>query len=219
VTGPLLGREPVITVSTVVAVLIALIPVFGWPAETVGIVAGALVVIGGLAEAALISVDRVLPLLVGVGKAVVAVVAAFGVQIPGNWVVAIMALLTVVAGLKVRDQVVAPQTPKGDDAWRSGPIAAWPGGIRPAPSWSEAEKRAVDFPTDLDTQRDAPPLPGRDDDTQVFRTPLSSEVPFYPPASPHSDDAELGSSQEQRGGKGRHSSTQEWRPSWGHRLT
>ncbi len=113
--GPLLGREPVATVSTVVALLIAVLPVFGWSTETVGSVAAALVVLGGAVEAALVSVDRLLPLLVGIGKAVLAVVASFGVSLPDNWVAATMAVLTILAGLKVRDQVGAVQPPRDRD--------------------------------------------------------------------------------------------------------
>lgn len=114
-TGRLLGREPVMTISTIVALLIALLPVFGWPAETVGAVAGALVLAGGALEAALVSVDRALPLLVGVAKAVLAAVAAFGLNIPDNHVAALMAVLTVVAGLATRAQVGAVQPPTDRD--------------------------------------------------------------------------------------------------------
>lgn len=114
-TGRLLGREPVMTISTVVALLIAVLPVFGWSAETVGTVAGALVLIGGAVEAALVSVDRALPLLVGVAKAVLAVVAAFGLHIPDNYVAALMAVLTVIGGLATRAQVSAVQPPTDRD--------------------------------------------------------------------------------------------------------
>jgi hypothetical protein len=111
VTGRLLGREPVMTVSTVVALLIAVLPVFGWPTATVGAVAAALVLTGGAVEAALVSVDRALPLLVGVAKAVLAAVAAFGLHVPDNHVAALMAVLTVIAGLATRAQVGAVQPP------------------------------------------------------------------------------------------------------------
>lgn len=98
-------------VSTVVALLIAVLPVFGWSSATVGTVAAALVVLGGAASAALVSVDRMLPLLVGVAKAVLAVVAAFGLHVPDNWISALMAVLTVVGGLATRAQVGAVQPP------------------------------------------------------------------------------------------------------------
>lgn len=120
--GRLLGREPVMTISTIVALLIAVLPAFGWSTETVGAVAVALLAIGGALEAALVSVDRLLPLLVGLGKAVLAAVASFGVHLPDNHVAAIMAVLTVFAGLQVRKQVGAVQPPRDRDGNQVGPI-------------------------------------------------------------------------------------------------
>lgn len=114
-TGRLLGREPVMTISTIVALLIAVLPVFGWSGQTVGAVAAALVLAGGAAEAAMVSVDRALPLLVGVAKAVLAAVASFGVHLPDNHVAALMAALTVVAGLATRAQVGAIEPPRDRD--------------------------------------------------------------------------------------------------------
>lgn len=110
-SGQLLGREPVMTVSTTVALLIAVLPVFGWSSATVGTVSAALVLLGGAVSAALVSVDRVLPPLVGVAKAVLAVVAAFGLHVPDNWVAALMAVLTIVGGFATRAQVGAAQPP------------------------------------------------------------------------------------------------------------
>lgn len=139
-SGQLLGREPVATVSTAVALLIAVLPVFGWSTETVGAVAAALVLLGGAVEAALVSVDRLLPLLVGVGKAVLAAVASFGVQLPDNWVAAVMAALTVVAGLATRAQVGAVQPPtdrNGREVDRNG----WPVGVLDTASSEEVFHR------------------------------------------------------------------------------
>lgn len=124
-TGRALGREPVMTVSTAVALLIAILPAFNLPATTVGAVSAALVVLGGAVSAALVSVDRLLPLLVGVAKAVVAAVATFGVHIPDNWIAALMAVLTVVAGLATRAQVGAVQPPvdrQGRQVFVSGTV-------------------------------------------------------------------------------------------------
>jgi hypothetical protein len=139
------------TVSTAVALLIALLPVFGWSTATVGTVAAALVLIGGAIEATLVSVDRLLPPLVGVAKAVLAVVASFGLHVPDNYVAATMAVLTVVAGLATRAQVGAVQPPtdrQGRELDRSG----WPVGV-------------LDTTADDDTAvydlGDAPPLPDR----------------------------------------------------------
>lgn len=162
-TGRLLGREPVATVSTVVALLIAILPAFGWSTEVVGTVAAALVLIGGAVEAALVSVDRVLPLLVGVGKAVLAAVASFGIALPDNYVAAVMAVLTVIAGLVTRAQVGAVQPPvdrQGREIDRSG----WPVGVLDTASSREVYERNEGLTSD------APPLPetGAHAHTEVF---------------------------------------------------
>jgi hypothetical protein len=154
----LLGREPVVTVSTVVAALIAILPIFGWSTEVVGTVAAALVVLGGAVEAALVSVDRVLPLLVGIAKAVLSVLAAFSVHLPDNYVSAIMALLTVIAGLAVRQQVSPAVPPKLNYGWQGG-VYGYSG-----------------------LERDAPPIPDRGvgdgrDFVSEQRPPLSSSSP------------------------------------------
>lgn len=99
------------TVSTVVALLIAVLPAFNWSSDTVGAVSAALVLLGGAVSAALVSVDRMLPLLVGVAKAVLAVTASFGLHVPDNWVAALMAVLTIVGGFATRTQVGAVQPP------------------------------------------------------------------------------------------------------------
>lgn len=111
----LLGRDAVVTVSLVVSGLIALLPVFGWSGERAALVSAALVAAGGVVSAWLVAVDRALPLLVGLGKAVVAAVAGFGVHLPDNQVAALMAVLTLVAGLATRTQVGAVQPSTGTD--------------------------------------------------------------------------------------------------------
>lgn len=126
-SGPVLGREPVASVSTAVALLIALLPLFGWSTETVGLVAAALVAVGGGVEAALVSVDRLLPLLVGIGKAVIAAAIGLGLDVPDNWVAAFMAVLTVLAGLQIRKQVGAVQPPTDRDG-REVDVNGWPVG-------------------------------------------------------------------------------------------
>lgn len=107
----LFGREPAATLGIVVAILVALLPVFNWSVEQVGVVAGLLTLIGGAITAALVSVDKLLPLLVGVGQAVVAVAVAFNLNIPDNYVTAGMAVLSVIAGLAVTRPQVSPKSP------------------------------------------------------------------------------------------------------------
>lgn len=122
----LLGREPAATVGTVVLLLTALLPAFGWSGERVGVVSAALVVIGGAVTAALVEVDRLFPLLVGVAKAVLAVMAAFGLHLSDNYVAAIVGVLTVVSGFVVtRSQVKAKQPPV-DRQGREVDLNGWP---------------------------------------------------------------------------------------------
>ena len=107
----LFGREPSAVIATLVAILIAVLPAFGWSGETAASVAGLITVIGGAVTAALVSVDKLLPLLVGVGQAVVGVAVAFNVPIPDNYVTAGMAVLSVIAGLAVTRPQVSPKQP------------------------------------------------------------------------------------------------------------
>lgn len=111
----LLGRDAVVAVSLAVSGLIALLPVLGWSGERTALVSAALVAVGGVVSAWLVAVDRALPLLVGLGKAVVAAVAGFGVHLPDNQVAALMAALTLVAGLATRAQVGAEQPARDRD--------------------------------------------------------------------------------------------------------
>lgn len=151
-------------VSTVVALLIAVLPVFGWSTEVVGTVSAALVVIGGAVSAALVSVDQVLPLLVGVAKAVLAVVAAFGLQVPDNYVAALMAVLTVVGGLATRAQVGAVEPPRdrdGNDVRAlPQPLKASGGymsgaGAQMVAAWRAAEQAARGTPPPADGPHEA----------------------------------------------------------------
>lgn len=200
-TRALFGRDPVMTVSVIVAFLLALLPAFGWSPNTVGAVSAALVALGGVVSALLLSVDRALPLLVGLGKAVIAAVASFGVHLPDNWVSAIMAVLTVVAGLATRPQVGAKEPPRD----RDGNIVNVTGVLD-----------AMDFPTDLDDQgppRDAPPLPDTGSPGRVIdRGEFVTEVL---PAVQGESPAEAQHREQESGRKGRHWLDDGWRPSWG----
>lgn len=129
-TVTLFGREPVVAISLVVSVLIALLPLLGWTTEIVGSVSGALTILGGLVAAILTSrADQWLPLLVGAGQAVLAITAAFGLDLPDRYVTALVAVLTVIAGWQVRGQVTPARqsgTPLSvvlaDDAHTQGTI-------------------------------------------------------------------------------------------------
>lgn len=188
------GREPVMSVATVVAVLVAVLPVFGWSGEVVGTVSAALVVVGGAVSAALVSVDRVLPLLVGVAKAVLAVVAAFGLHVPDNYVAALMAVLTVVAGLATRAQVGAVEPPRD----RDGGIVAVRGIL---------DERPIQLRTDL-TDADAAEFVSRwraaeraeQDTPPPSAGPQEPRTEVLPTAAVRGADGGEG----ERGGEGRH---------------
>lgn len=198
----LFGREPVVAVSLIVTMLIAALPATGWPAERIGIVAGALVVVGGAVEAALVDLDRMLPLLVGVGKAVLAVIATFGVQLPGHWVAAVMGVLTVLGGLQVRQQVVPPQAPQ----WKSGsvaePLGGWVEDL--APRHLPVEPDLTGGPVRSQVPPDAPWLPERDDrPTSTMPVTGAVEPPTHDPHG-RAPDTEPESRYRERGGQGRH---------------
>lgn len=106
-----LGREPAGTIAIVVAILVALLPVFNWSGEQASTVGGLLLLVGGAVTAAFVSVDKLLPLLVGLGQAVVGVAVAFNFPIPDNYVTAGMAVLSVIAGLTVTRSQVSPKNP------------------------------------------------------------------------------------------------------------
>lgn len=183
------------TVSTVTALLIAVLPVFGWTSEVIGTVSAALVVLAGAVSAALVSVDRLLPLLVGVGKAVLAVVAAFGLHVPDNQVAALMAVLTVIGGVSTRAQVGAVEPPRdrhGNDVRAlPGPIQL-PGHLaghlasETVAGWRAAEQ-AMEQP-----RRATPPADGpHEAHTEVFPTTART-------------DSRADGGEGERGGEGRH---------------
>lgn len=152
----LLGREAVATIATVTAALLAALPLLGWSTDRVGLASAALVSLGGVLSAWLVSVDRALPLLMGFGKAVIAVVASFGLHLPDNWVSALMALLTFIGALAVtRPQVGAEQPPRD----REGNISdAWPRPLIVSPTTEFFDEQPI--------PRDAPPLPTPPDQPQ-----------------------------------------------------
>lgn len=178
----LLGRDAVVTVSLAVSGLIALLPVFGWSGERTSLVAAALVALGGVVSAWLVSVDRALPLLLGFGKAVVAAVAGFGVHLSDDRVSAVMAVLTLIAGLATRTQVGAEQ-PARDHSGNALGGVGWPRPIWPTTKTALPD-RVDGWPEPHLVERDdpdprafgvpaAPPLPDRPSDdppTEVHRT-------------------------------------------------
>jgi hypothetical protein len=202
----LLGRDPVMTVSLAVSGLIAVLPVFGWSTDRVGLVSAALVTLGGVIAAWLVSIDRMLPLLVGLGKAVIAAVASFGMQLPDNQVSALMAVLTLVAGLATRPQVGAEQ-PARDR--HGNELDARPGPLFISPT--------TEFFADDTAMRDAPPLPEPSGDAQRSDDTMAWSPPWWP-VTEHLPRTDHEQAQQHRPGEstGRHHA--DWWPEGGGTL-
>jgi hypothetical protein len=102
------GRDPVFTVQTVVALVLALTLFFNWTPTVQGLVTALVVALGGVASAFLVSAEKALPLLEGVAKALLALIAGLGVDVPANVQAGVFATLAVVTAYWMRTQVVAP---------------------------------------------------------------------------------------------------------------
>jgi hypothetical protein len=188
----LLGRDAVMTISVAVSALIAALPLLGWSGEQVGLSSAALVALGGVASAWLVSVDRALPLLVGLGKAVVAAVIGFGVHLSDDQVSAIMAVLTLAVGLfGTRPQVGAEQPARdrdGNDVGaRPSPLINF--GNQPVRASTEyflAEREHPGGDEPLPPAFDAPPLPDRprSDDTMAW-SPHDPTTEYLPRSGQH----------------------------------
>lgn len=101
------GREPAVFFALCASLLMALFMLAPWSDEVHGAVNAVILAAAGLATAAFVSVDAVLPALTGFTKAVLAVVLAFGVHVPENMQVAILAIVTAGLAFLVRSQVTA----------------------------------------------------------------------------------------------------------------
>lgn len=108
-----LSREPVAVVQgLLVPLLMAAVLLFHFPDTTVGVVNAALLAIGGFIASVGVSVDAALPLLVGLAKALLAVLLAFGLHVPEvTQVFVLSAISIVVAFFGTRPQVTAKVAP------------------------------------------------------------------------------------------------------------
>lgn len=163
----LLGREAVATVAVVTSAVLGALPMFGWSDQVTGAVTAAVVALAGVVSAWLVSVDRALPLLAGLGKAVIAAVATFGVHLPDHWVTGLMVLLTFVSALSTRPQVGAEQPPRDRLGNVVDPLAP------PGPPLFDPTKMTTADLAALRNEweqrmppRDAPPLPTPPDEAQ-----------------------------------------------------
>lgn len=106
----ILGREPAV-LAEVIASALVLANLFFLPGLDDGLQGAINAVVVGAASlyiAVKVRSDRLLPILLGFAKVLVALVVAFGVEIPDVQQAAILTFISLVAGMFVRTQVYAP---------------------------------------------------------------------------------------------------------------
>lgn len=111
----ILGREPAVFWSLVAAVLLAVLQLVPMPHAVNGALNGVVLAGAGVATAVMVSVDKVLPALVGLVQAVFAVYLAFGTPVAETTQTAVLALLAAVAGFFVRQNVYPRLDSNQDD--------------------------------------------------------------------------------------------------------
>lgn len=107
----ILGREPAVFWGLAATLVQALLLLFNLPEGVQGAANAATLAAAGFLTAAAVGVDAALPALVGLLKAVFALVLAFGVVLPDTTQVAILAVVTAVGAFFVRQNVVAKVQP------------------------------------------------------------------------------------------------------------
>lgn len=105
------GREPAVFFAMIGSVLYAVSLFFNLSPDAQGWVNAVIVALAGFATAAFVSVDAALPALVGLLKAVFALVIGLKIQMPDYTQVAILTLVTAVGAFWVRTQVAAKVLP------------------------------------------------------------------------------------------------------------
>lgn len=108
ITNKVVGRDPVFVVQSVVALVLALTLFLNLNPTVQGLVTAVVVTLGGVVSAWLVAAEKALPLLEGLAKAVLALIAGLGVDIPANVQAGVFAVLAVVTAYWMRGQVVAP---------------------------------------------------------------------------------------------------------------
>jgi hypothetical protein len=111
----ILGREPAV-LAEVIASALVLANLFFLPFlddRLQGAINAVVVGAASLYIAVRVRSDKLLPILLGFAKVLVALVVAFGVEIPDTQQAAILTFISLVAGMFVRTQVAAPVTVDG----------------------------------------------------------------------------------------------------------
>lgn len=102
------GREPAMFVEMLVAVVLGVLLTLQLDPTVLGYANAAAVAVGGFVTAALVSAEKALPALVGVIKAVVALLLGLGVALPINLETGIIAIVSALGAFYIRSQVDAP---------------------------------------------------------------------------------------------------------------
>jgi hypothetical protein len=106
------GREPVLWLNFVAVLVYAAGLLLRLSVESQGILNGIAAAVAGLIIAGFVAAEEWVPILVGLFKAVIALVISLGVNLSPEVQVMIMAGLTAFLALATRTQVVAPVAPK-----------------------------------------------------------------------------------------------------------
>lgn len=101
------GREPAVFWGLVAVLLQSVALLLPFTPEVQGGVNAAALALAGFLTAAMVSVDAALPALVGLLKALFAVLLAFGTNIPEPTQVGILAVVTALGAFFVRQNVVS----------------------------------------------------------------------------------------------------------------
>lgn len=107
------SREPAILWIGVIAPLVAALSAFLWHAspDTQTIVNAAAVAVAGAITAFIVKSDNLLPAITGAVQAVVATVAALGLNLDSNQQATLVVALGAIAAVVVRDRVTAAAPP------------------------------------------------------------------------------------------------------------
>lgn len=127
ITNKFAGREPAFLVQTVIATVLALTLFLDLSPQVQSLVTAVVVAIGGVVTAWMVAAERALPLLEGLARAVLALIAGLGWEVPAYIQAGVFALLSVQVAFWMRGQVVAP-VPLANSVTAVPPITRSTGG-------------------------------------------------------------------------------------------
>ena len=104
----IMGREPAVFFGLIAGLALAIIQLANVTDPLAGALNAVVLAAAGLATAAVVDVDKVLPALIGLTTATFAVFLAYGSPVPENTQAGILALIAAGAAFFVRQNVVAP---------------------------------------------------------------------------------------------------------------